>query len=170
LPNGWTLAKLEDVVDVLDSMRQPINAAERNSRIKNKQPNQLFPYYGATGQVGYINDFIFDGEYILLGEDGAPFLDFNAEKAYIIQGKTWVNNHAHILKSKINIEYLCYALNIIDYKNHVNGTTRLKLTQADMKQIVIPVPPLAEQHRLAKTAKSAFQQLNQIIEIFNQDS
>jgi type I restriction enzyme S subunit len=127
LPAGWALARLESIADVLDSMRKPINASERNERIKGKPHTELYPYFGATGQVGYIDGYIFDGKYILIGEDGAPFLDKNADKAYIIEGKTWVNNHAHILQSLIDINYLCYALNIVDYEGYVNGTTRLKL-------------------------------------------
>lgn len=164
LPNGWSIAYLNDVADVLDYLRQPINAAERSTRIKGKLQTDLYPYFGATGQVGYIDDYIFDGDYILLGEDGAPFLDKNTDKAYLINGKTWVNNHAHILKAKINMKYLCYALNSVDYKNYVNGTTRLKLTQTDMNRIVIPVPPLDEQQRIVVATELAFEQLDQIAE------
>ena len=114
--------------------------------------DELFPYYGATGQVGWIDSFLTDGEYILLGEDGAPFLNPYAEKAYIIYGKTWVNNHAHILRSKTNNEFLCYYLNYFNYKNYVSGTTRLKLTQAQMKKIPIPNIPSDEQSRIIISA------------------
>jgi type I restriction enzyme S subunit len=167
LPDRWDVAYLEDVADVLDYLRQPINTVERNERTKGKLQTDLYPYFGATGQVGYIDYYIFDGEYILLGEDGAPFLDKNANKAYIISGKTWVNNHAHILKAKINMNYLCYALNFVDYKTYVNGTTRLKLTQTDMNRIVIPIPPLVEQQRIVMSIKVAFEQLEQISQSLN---
>ena len=79
-----------------------------------------------------------NGEYILLGEDAAPFLDKNANKAYLINGKSWVNNHAHILKSKTSNKYLLYYLNWFDYSTYVSGTTRLKLSQANMKKIPFP--------------------------------
>jgi type I restriction enzyme S subunit len=164
MPQGWVLAYLESVTAVLDSMRRPINTARRNERIKGKPQTELFPYYGATGRVGYIDDFIFDGEYILLGEDGVSFLDKNADKSYIISGKTWVNNHAHVLEAKIDIEYLCHALNAINYESYVNGTTRLKLTLAYMNHITLPVPPLAEQRRIVVAIETAFTELESIAE------
>ena len=164
LPDGWAYTTLENVVEVLDSFRKPINSAERNARINGKSVSELYPYYGATGKVGYIDDYIFDGDYILLGEDGAPFLDANADKAYIISGKTWVNNHAHILQAKIDLQYLCSVLNAINYKSYVNGTTRLKLTQADMKRITIAVPPLMEQMQIATIVSKSLYTLQQIAE------
>ena len=109
---------LEQAADILDSYRKPVNSKERLNLIKGKPLDELFPYYGATGQVGWIDSFLTDGEYILLGEDGAPFLNPYAEKAYIIHGKTWVNNHAHILRSKTNNEFLCYYLNYFNYKKY----------------------------------------------------
>ena len=102
LPNGWAACRLEQVAGILDNLRKPINSSERDSRIRNRQIDELYPYYGATGQVGLIDDYIINGNYLLLGEDGAPFLDKNAIKAYSINGKSWVNNHAHILSPKID--------------------------------------------------------------------
>ena len=138
---------MNTVVEICDNLRKPINAEERQKRIKSA--NNLFPYYGATGQVGWIDDFISDGEFVLLGEDGAPFLDPCAPKAYVICGKAWVNNHAHVLKG-INNQFLCHCLNSVDYTNFVTGTTRYKLTQADMVKILLPIPPLAEQQRIVE--------------------
>ena len=100
LPNGWEVRKLGEVCEILDNLRKPINSTERQQRILGKNQKDLFPYYGATGQVGWIDNFITNGDYILVGEDGAPFLDLFKEKAYKISGKTWVNNHAHVLKGK----------------------------------------------------------------------
>lgn len=124
----------------------------------------MYPYYGATGQVGFIDDYITDGEYVLLGEDGAPFLDAYAPKAYIINGKTWVNNHAHVLRSKTNNKFLCYYLNSFNYKGFVSGTTRLKLTQAEMKRIPVPVPPIPEQERIVARIEELFSQLDAGVE------
>ena len=126
--------------------------------------DELFPYYGATGQVGWIDSFLTDGEYILLGEDGAPFLNPYAEKAYIIYGKTWVNNHAHILRSKTNNEFLCYYLNYFNYKNYVSGTTRLKLTQAQMRKIPIPNIPSDEQSRIVASIEELFSELDKAVD------
>ena len=164
LPEEWTACRLEQVADILDNLRKPINASERDSRIKNRQIDELYPYYGATGQVGLIDDYLINGHYLLLGEDGAPFLDKNAIKAYSISGKSWVNNHAHILSPKIDFEFLQYSLNQIDYSEYVNGSTRLKLTQTDMRSIKIMLPPLAEQKRIKSKIQTLFSQLDLIME------
>jgi type I restriction enzyme S subunit len=102
---GWVLAPLGDVCEILDSLRVPVNSDERDKRIVGKSTSGLYPYYGATGQVGVIDGYLFEGEHILLGEDGAPFLEPFRDKAYIADGKFWVNNHAHILRSKISNKY-----------------------------------------------------------------
>lgn len=155
---------LEQAADILDSYRKPVNSKERLNLIKGKPLDELFPYYGATGQVGWIDSFLTDGEYILLGEDGAPFLNPYAEKAYIIYGKTWVNNHAHILRSKTNNEFLCYYLNYFNYKNYVSGTTRLKLTQAQMRKIPIPNIPSDEQSRIVSRIDELFSELDKAVD------
>ena len=162
LPERWTVCCLENVAKVLDNLRKPINSNERNSRIANKHENELFPYYGATGQVGFIDDYLVDGTFLLLGEDGAPFLDKYAIKSYPIKGKCWVNNHAHILEPLCDFDYLMYYLNHVDYKDYVNGSTRLKLTQSDMRSIIILLPPLTEQKRISVKVKYLFRLLDSI--------
>ena len=161
-PEGWAVCCLENVAKVLDNLRKPINSNERNSRIANKHENELFPYYGATGQVGFIDDYLVDGTFLLLGEDGAPFLDKYAIKSYPIKGKCWVNNHAHILEPQCDFDYLMYYLNHVDYKDYVNGSTRLKLTQSDMRSIIILLPPLTEQKRISVKVKYLFRLLDSI--------
>lgn len=164
MSSNWNVVPFTEAVDICDTLRKPINSSERASRIKGKEQSELYPYYGATGQVGFIDDYITDGEYVLLGEDGAPFLDAFSKKAYIISGKTWVNNHAHVLKSKTNNKFLCYYLNSFNYKGYVSGTTRLKLTQAEMKRIPVPVPPLSEQERIVSRIEELFSQLDAGVE------
>ena len=93
LPEGWATATLRDLIDVLDNRRVPINSDERSKRLGD------VPYFGATGQVGWIDDFLFDEEILLIGEDGAPFFDKSKPIAYIVDGKSWVNNHAHVLRA-----------------------------------------------------------------------
>lgn len=156
----WEYVPLENAAEICDGLRKPINSQERAKRIEGKSIDSLYPYYGATGQVGYIDDYLTEGEFVLLGEDGAPFLNPFASKAYIISGKTWVNNHAHILHSKTNNRFLCYYLNYFNYKGYVSGTTRLKLTQAQMKQIKVPVPPLDEQARIVARIEELFSELD----------
>lgn len=161
LPKGWTWTTLERCIDVLDSQRIPINNDERNKRLGN------IPYYGATGQVGWINDFLFNEELLLLGEDGAPFFERGKTKAYIINGKSWVNNHAHVLRAIANItsnRFLCYYLNIFDYHEYVNGTTRLKLTQGAMNRMPIPLPTLQEQKRIVVKVEKLLERVNKIRE------
>lgn len=152
LPDGWLEVSLETIVDILDSQRAPLNSYEREKRTNGKSTDQLFPYYGATGQVGYVDDYIFNESLVLLGEDGVPFFDPLRHKAYRVEGKCWVNNHAHVLRAKSEVSdghYIASYLNSFDYTGFVSGTTRLKLTQAAMRTIPVPLPPLNEQKRIA---------------------
>ena len=151
---------ITDDVEVFDNLRKPVNLDERSKRIETAK--SLYPYYGATGQTGLIDDYLFDGEYVLLGEDGAPFLDKYGSKAYLITGKTWVNNHAHVLKSKTNNKFLMYYLNWFDYFNYVSGTTRLKLNQAKLKKIPFPNIPLSIKNEIVLFIESAFKILDSI--------
>ena len=157
LPRGWQEAKLGELVDILDSRRVPINKAERA-----KRPGAV-PYYGATGQVGTIDDALFDEDLLLLGEDGIPFLDPVKPKAYLVSGPSWVNNHAHVLRALVAVSmnrYLCHYLNLCDYHEFVNGTTRLKLTQGAMRELPVPVPPLAEQRRIVDAIEEHFTRID----------
>lgn len=158
VPANWCWTYLKNVSDCLDNFRKPINANERNARLRD------VPYYGATGQVGWIDDYLTNEELVLLGEDGAPFLDLLKNKAYLINGKAWVNNHAHILRSKFGTmgnRLLIEYLNSFDFTGFVTGTTRLKLTQASMNKIIIPLVPLAEQQRIVERIESLFAKLDE---------
>ena len=106
---------------------------------------------------------MFDDELLLLGEDGAPFLDFSKDKAYLIKDKSWVNNHAHVLRARTEItsnQLLCHYLNTFDYHDYVTGTTRLKLNQSLMRKIPVPLPPLPEQHRIVAKIEELFTKLD----------
>jgi type I restriction enzyme S subunit len=141
---AWVTRSFGEAVEILDSRRIPVNSKERE-----KRPGAV-PYYGATGQVDTIDTHIFDEELVLLGEDGAPFLDPAKPKAYLIRGKSWVNNHAHVLRGKPGLinSFLLYQLNRLDYRPYVSGTTRLKLPQGPMKQIPLVLPPEEEQRQI----------------------
>lgn len=163
LPQNWVRVTLEDVSEIHDNLREPVNSAERSKR------QGPYPYYGATGQVGWIDDYRQDGEYILLGEDGAPFFDPTKGKAYLVNGKCWVNNHAHVIKGREGLcsnRYLLYGLNQTNYRGYANGTTRLKLTQSAMKQLPINLAPLHEQHRIVAKIEALFSELDKGIENF----
>jgi type I restriction enzyme, S subunit len=160
IPNTWIKTSIGEVCHILDSMRVPVNAKERNARIEGKNESELFPYYGATGEVGEIDGYLFEGEYILLGEDGAPFLDPFKDKAYLVSGKFWVNNHAHILKAADSNRYICHYFNQFNFSDFVTGTTRLKLNQSALKEIPLPLPPLAEQRRIVAKIEELFTELD----------
>ena len=160
LPNNWSLMPIVDVCEILDSKRVPINARERRARTKDKSEGQLFPYYGATGKVDVIDGYLFEGEHVLLGEDGAPFLDPFKEKAYAVKGKFWVNNHAHILRAHGSNKYLVHFLNSIRYEEHISGTTRYKLTKSALKSIAVPIAPISEQYRIAAKIDVLFEEID----------
>ena len=164
MPESWVSASLTDICEILDHKRVPVNNRERNRRIAGRLDADLYPYFGATGQVGVIDDFIFEGEHILLGEDGAPFLEPLKDQAYLVQGRFWVNNHAHILRSMISNKYVYHYLNTVDYSSYVTGTTRLKLTKNALATIPIHFPSLAEQQRIVAKIEGLFSELEKGIE------
>ena len=139
VPDGWLVARLGDVAEVLDARRIPLNSDAR-ARMAGK-----YPYYGANGIVDYIDQWIFDEaeDLILLAEDGGHFDEFRTRPiAYRVNGRCWVNNHAHVLKAK-NREwgsFTFWSLVHKDIRPFINGTTRSKLTQADLVQIEIDLP------------------------------
>ena len=152
IPEGWAESTIPQVAEVLDTKRIPINSDERAARIDGKSQQSLVAYYGATGQVGWIDTHLFDEDLVLLGEDGVSFLDPGKPKAYRVSGKSWVNNHAHVLRARqdaLDWRLLEAQLNTLNYTGHVTGSTRLKLTQGAMNKLPILVPPLAEQKRIA---------------------
>lgn len=130
---------LEDCCEILDSMRVPITSSDR--------VEGPYPYYGANGIQDNVADYIFDDELVLLAEDGGNFGSKERPIAYRVSGKCWVNNHAHVLKPKegLDVDYLCYSLMFYNVGGMVNGATRQKLTQAAMRQMLIPKRSLDEQ-------------------------
>lgn len=153
----WERHNLGALVDVLDSRRVPLSAQERALR-----PGDV-PYYGATGQVGWIDEALFDESLILLGEDGVQFFDRDKPKAYPITGRSWVNNHAHVLRPRIDLidqRFLLHYLNWFDYGGYANGTTRLKLTQSAMRQIPVLLPQLDEQEHIVEILEDHLSRLD----------
>lgn len=158
---------LEDCCEILDSMRIPITASERKSG--------SYPYYGANGIQDYVADYIFDDELVLLAEDGGNFGSKTKPIAYRVSGKCWVNNHAHVLKPKkdFNVDYLCYSLMFYNTDGLVNGATRQKLTQATMRQMLIPQRAYQEQcdivaqmnkvNLIIKTRQNQLQKLDKLV-------
>jgi len=146
IESKYTYVKLGDgLVDVLDFQRKPV------SRINRSQGN--YPYYGATGVVDYVDDFIFDGRYVLIGEDGAKW-GANEESAFIVDEKCWINNHAHVLKTNSYMlldVYLVQMLNKMDLSYYITGENNVpKLNQANLLSIKMPLPPLDIQKKIAE--------------------
>lgn len=141
------MARLGDVCEILDSQRVPVTASDRIAG--------SYPYYGANGVQDYVADYLFDDELVLLAEDGGNFGSKTKPIAYRVSGKCWVNNHAHVLKPKpiIDVDYLCYSLMFYDVSALVNGATRQKLTQADMRKMKIPLRSMPEQKHIVDLLK-----------------
>lgn len=139
----WEEKRLEDVVEFLDEKRKPLEAGKR---VAGK-----YPYYGASGIIDYVEDYIFDEELILLSEDGANILDRNYRVCFLAKGKYWVNNHAHVMKAKKgNLNYfICEELETFDYRKYNSGGAQPKLNQASCRSIVVKIPSLPEQQKIA---------------------
>lgn len=147
LPSDWAVQPIEFVYDILDSQRIPVNETERRNRAGD------IPYYGANGIVGYIDDYIFNDDLILVAEDGGNFEDFHIRPvAYVVRGKTWVNNHAHVLKPRVGNDFMWmfYVLQHKDMTPFIKGGTRSKLNQQDLRRILVQLPPLSEQQKIAE--------------------
>ena len=153
----WEYKKLGEVCDILDSQRKPVTKKDRKKGI--------YPYYGATGIQDFVDNYIFDGRYVLVGEDGAKW-SANEKCAYIIEGKTWINNHAHVLSTKNMVidSFLTYYLNFSDLDSYISGAIIRKLTQSSLKSIPIPLPPKPTQ--LAIVAE--LDKINELIQLKKQ--
>lgn len=139
----WPIVPLSEAVVFLDNLRKPITASER--------VEGEYAYYGANGLQGTVNDYIFSEPLVLLAEDGGHFGNPDRDIAYIADGKYWVNNHAHVLKPRENVDlhFLYRVLQRYDVSPFIKGATRAKLTKGDASRIPFPIPPLKEQKRIA---------------------
>lgn len=144
IPATWEVRSLNDVADNLDRQRVPLKQADRAQR------QGKVPYYGASGVIDWIDDFLFDGDFILLGEDGENVLSRKLPLAFRATGRIWVNNHAHVLRPKVgyDIQFLVELLESLDYSTLASGTAQPKITQQALNQLRFAVPPLDEQVRI----------------------
>ncbi|MEI6858537.1 MAG: restriction endonuclease subunit S [Shewanella sp.] len=157
----WREEKLKDCIDSLDNKRVPLNSTQRKKMAGN------IPYWGANGIVGYVNDYLFNETIVLLAEDGGYFEKYqNRSIANISYGKSWVNNHAHILRAKSSLsnEWLYYSLVHKNILGFINGGTRAKLNKSDMLNIFIKIPCKDEQKSLVRT----FQNIDKEIGLLEQ--
>ena len=158
IPENWKVSKLKYFVDCYDGKRVPVDASLRNSG--------PYPYWGAGSIMDYVDDYLFDEELVLLGEDGAPFFDYTRPVAFYVNEKVWVNNHIHVLKphASIDIKYLIHYLNNVDYKSYINGSILNKLTQTNMNSIAFVFPDKEEQKRIANYLDAECARIDAVME------
>ena len=145
IPPGWCNVRLGHIINCLDHIRRPVSKLERETK------RGKYPYFGANGQVGWIDDFLFDEDLVLVVEDES-FIGRVKPFSYKITGKTWVNNHAHVLQPTlaVDVDFLNYSLSFYPFTPLTSGTTnRKKLTKAGLMNAPLRLPPLAEQKRIA---------------------
>ena len=137
LPDDWRKGTLGEIIDLHDSKRIPLSGNERAKMEK------IYPYYGAASLMDYVNDYLFDGVFLLLGEDGTVVTDNGLPVLQYVWGKFWVNNHAHILTGKagFSVESLLLLLKQTPVKSIVTGAVQPKISQANLKSIPIIIPP-----------------------------
>lgn len=153
LPKGWRWVKFGSCVENHNGKRVPVSGKERENR---KGP---FPYYGASGVIDSIDGYTHDGEFVLIGEDGANLISRNKPIAFLAKGKIWVNNHAHVVSCRIGIlnDYLCHYINSIDLRPYVTGSAQPKLTKKMLNTIPIPLPSKEEQQEIVSLINNVFE-------------
>ncbi|EJG0639401.1 restriction endonuclease subunit S [Vibrio alginolyticus] len=147
----WEEVKLKSCVQFLNGQRKPIKQEER-ANIQG-----IYPYYGATGIIDYVNNYIFDDEIILLGEDGENILSRVLPHVFVVRGKVWVNNHAHVLKANksTDTDFLCMYLESLDYRKYNSGSAQPKINKAVCEKIPVRLPALIEQRKIASVLTAA---------------
>lgn len=158
IPKTWCWERFGNLVVNFDSLRKPVTKSER------KRLLGQYDYYGATGAIDRVDDYIFDGDYLMIGEDGGNFF-VSRDNSFIARGRFWANNHVHVVQPIIcDIAYLKRCLDAYDLPKMglVYGIGAPKLNQENLNSIPIPVPPLAEQHRIVARIEQAFSALDTI--------
>ena len=144
LPKGWSWARFGSYLLNKDSERIPVSVADR------KELKKIYDYYGASGVIDKVENYLFDKPLLLIGEDGANLVARSTPIAFIARGKYWVNNHAHVLDAgtELQLRYVESYINSINLERYLTGSAQPKLNQDRMNTILIPVPPLPEQRRI----------------------
>ncbi|GAA4020437.1 hypothetical protein GCM10022408_38110 [Hymenobacter fastidiosus] len=156
VPAHWEVKKLRYAVDFFNTVRVPLSSEERG-----RMASRTYDYYGASGIIDKVEDYHFDGDYILLAEDGANLLSRSTALAFKATGKFWVNNHAHILRPKHgNLDYFVNLLESLDYSMYVTGSAQPKLTMGNLAEVILPVPPLGEQEIIQEHLQKISQKIS----------
>ena len=161
LPEGWVWCKLGECTINRDNERIPIS-----SEIRKKQQHKQYDYYGASGVIDKVDNYLFDERLLLIGEDGANLLSRSKNNAFFAEGKYWVNNHAHVIdaKPKNILSYIVLVINSIKLDDFITGSAQPKLSQDNLNKIPIPLPPLAEQQRITQEVNRLFTLIDQLEE------
>jgi type I restriction enzyme, S subunit len=146
IPAHWEVKRVKHVLKSLNSIRVPLSADERGKMILRE-----YDYYGASGIIDKVEDYLFNEPLLLIGEDGANLVTRNTRLSFIARGKYWVNNHAHILKPTFGLlEYYCELMELCDYSIWISGSAQPKLTSENLMNIQIIVPPIDEQYSIVE--------------------
>ena len=138
--------RFDEVTINFDKKRIPLSSAQREKR------QGTFRYYGAQGVIDHVDDYIFDGTYLLIAEDGENLKSKKQNIAQVVDGQFWVNNHAHIVQGneQCDTRFLCYLINSMDLSGYVTGSAQPKLSQANLNAVTLSLPTLAEQKRIVE--------------------
>lgn len=158
LPDGWQVGTVGDIVEIHDYKRIPLSGAQRA-----KMTKRTYPYYGAASLMDYVDEYIFDGKYLLLGEDGTVIDDSGYPILQYVWGQFWVNNHAHILTGQrgFTVESLLLLFKMTPVKSIVTGAVQPKISQANLKSIRVVIPPLQDMESFNLTIQPLFDQIRQ---------
>lgn len=165
IPSHWRVTRIKNEFYNLDSHRIPLSSVERG-----EMTTRQYDYYGASGVIDKVDDYIFDDELILIAEDGANLVLRNLPLVFIARGKFWVNNHAHVLKPKSgNIEYLAHLLETFDYRRWITGAAQPKLTRDRLMAVPMFIPPVEEQNCITGFIEAQTRSINEQLELITRE-
>lgn len=158
LPSDWRIGTIGEIIEIHDNKRIPLSSAQRT-----KMESRTYPYYGAASLMDYVDKYIFDGKYLLLGEDGTVMDAAGYPILQYVWGKFWVNNHAHVLTGKLgfNVEILLLLFKQTSVKSIVTGAVQPKISQANLRSLQIVIPPQPEIEAFNKMICPLFDQIRQ---------
>ena len=158
VPDGWHFGTVSEIIELHDSKRIPLSSRER------EKLDKIYPYYGATSVMDYVDRYLFDGIYLLLGEDGTVVDDKGFPVLQYVDGKFWVNNHAHIITGKngFTVELLYLLFSLTNIKSIVTGAVQPKISQANLNKVPVLIPDANELESFDSTIQPFFAQIRNL--------